>query len=34
MKIIDDNFMNGLAEEAKKSPRLQMNYYFHQSLNE
>jgi len=32
MKIIDDNLMNGLAEEAKKSPRLRKNYNFHQSL--
>ena len=31
MKIIDDNLMNGLAEEAKKSPRLRKNYNFHQS---
>ena len=34
MKIIDDNLMNGLAEEAKKSPRLRKNYNFHQSLND
>lgn len=26
--------MNGLAEEAKKSPRLRMNYNFHQSLED
>ena len=26
MKIIDDNLMNGLTEEAKKSPRLRKNY--------
>ena len=34
MKIIDDNLMNGLAEEAKKSPRLRKNYNFHQSLQD
>ena len=34
MKIIDDNLMNGLAEEAKKSPRLRKNYNFHQSLDD
>lgn len=34
MKIIDDSLMNGLAEEAKKSPRLRMNYNFHQSLED
>ena len=26
MKIIDDTLMNELAEKAKKSPRLRMNY--------
>ena len=26
--------MNGLAEEAKKSPRLRKNYNFHQSLDD
>ena len=34
MKIIDDNLMNGLAEEAKKSPRLRKNYNFHQSVQD
>ena len=34
MKIIDDKLMNDLAEEAKKSPRLRMNYNFHQSLQD
>ena len=34
MKIIDDNLLNGLAEEAKKSPRLRKNYNFHQSLQD
>ena len=30
MKIIDDNLMNELAEEAKKSTRLRKDYNFHQ----
>lgn len=34
MKLIDDQLMNGLAEEAKKSPRLRKNYNFHQSLDD
>ena len=34
MKIIDDQLINGVAEEAKKSPRLRMNYNFHQSLQD
>lgn len=34
MKIIDDNLLNGLAEEAKKSPRLRKNYNFHLSLQD
>ena len=34
MKIIDEQLMNGLAEEAKKSPRLRKNYNFHQSLQD
>lgn len=34
MKIIDDTLMDNLAEEAKKSPRLRMNYNFHQSLQD
>ena len=34
MKIIDDNLMNSLVEEAKKSPRLRKNYNFHQSLQD
>ena len=34
MKIIDKQLLNGLAEEAKKSPRLRMNYNFHQSLQD
>ena len=34
MKIIDDNLINGLVDKAKQSPRLRMNYNFHQSLND
>ena len=34
MKIIDEQLMTGLAEEAKKSPRLRKNYNFHQSLQD
>ena len=34
MRIIDDNLVNGLAEQAKQSPRLRMNYNFHESLQE
>ena len=34
MKIIDDNLINGVTAEAKQSPRLRMNYNFHQSLSD
>lgn len=34
MKLIDDILLENLAEEAKKSPRLRMNYNFHQSLQD
>ena len=34
MKIIDETLINNLADEAKKSPRLRMNYNFHQSLSD
>ena len=34
MKIIDVTLMNELAEKARKSPRLRMNYNFHQSLDD
>ena len=34
MKIIDDNLINDVAAEAKQSPRLRMNYNFHQSLSD
>ncbi len=34
MKIIDDNLVDALSQEAKQSPRLRMNYNFHQSLED
>ena len=34
MKIIDDNLINSVAEQAKQSPRLRMNYNFHESLDD
>ncbi len=34
MKIIDIDLLNRVGEEAKASPRLRMNYNFHQSLDE
>lgn len=34
MKIIDDQLLNDLAEKAKHSPRLRMNYNFHQDLHD
>ena len=34
MKIINENLINDVAAEAKKSPRLRMNYNFHQSLSD
>ena len=34
MKVIDDNLINGVVEKAKQSPRLRMNYNFHQSLDD
>ena len=34
MKVIDNNLVNDVAEQAKKSPRLRMNYNFHQSLQD
>ena len=34
MKIIDDSLLNDLAGQAQKSPRLRMNYNFHQSLDD
>lgn len=34
MEIIDDQLLNNITEQAKQSPRLRMNYNFHQSLSE
>jgi cupin fold WbuC family metalloprotein len=34
MKIIDEHLINGVIEEARRSPRLRMNYNFHQSLDD
>lgn len=34
MKIIDEQLISEVVEQAKKSPRLRMNYNFHQSLND
>ncbi len=34
MKIIDDQLINGVAEQAKQSPRLRMNYNFHEHLDD
>ena len=34
MKIIDESLLNSVTEHAKESPRLRMNYNFHQSLDD
>ena len=34
MKIIDDNLVDALAQQAQQSPRLRMNHNFHQSLDD
>lgn len=34
MKIIDEQLLKEVSAQAKDSPRLRMNYNFHQSLNE
>lgn len=34
MKIIDRNLLDKVSTEAKESPRLRMNYNFHQSLED
>ncbi|MBR6714859.1 MAG: WbuC family cupin fold metalloprotein [Prevotella sp.] len=34
MKIIDEQLIGEVVEQAKKSPRLRMNYNFHQSLSD
>ena len=34
MKIINESLLNGVSAQAKASPRLRMNYNFHQSLDD
>ena len=34
MKIIDEQLLKEVSAQAKKSPRLRMNYNFHQSLDD
>ena len=34
MKIIDEQLLNEVGAQAKESPRLRMNFNFHQSLDE
>lgn len=34
MKIIDNNLLDKVSAEAKESPRLRMNYNFHQSFDD
>ena len=34
MKIIDEVLLNNVSAQAKASPRLRMNYNFHQSLED
>ena len=34
MKKIDELLLNSVTEQAKESPRLRMNYNFHQSLDD
>ena len=34
MTIIDEDLLNQVSEQAKTSPRLRMNYNFHQSLDD
>ena len=34
MKVIDEQLMDHLSEEARKSPRLRKNYNFHESLQD
>jgi cupin fold WbuC family metalloprotein len=34
MKIIDEKLLNEVTSQAKLSPRLRMNYNFHQSLDD
>lgn len=34
MKVIDNTLLNKVSTEAKDSPRMRMNYNFHQSLDD
>ena len=34
MKVIDNNLIDSVVAQAKKSPRLRMNYNFHESLDD
>ena len=34
MKIINESLLNGVSAQAEASPRLRMNYNFHQSLGD
>lgn len=34
MQVIDEKLISGVVEQAKQSPRLRMNYNFHQSFDE
>ena len=34
MKVIDNSLLDKISADAKESPRLRMNYNFHQSLEE
>ena len=34
MKIVDNNLLDKVSAQAKESPRLRMNYNFHQSLDD
>ena len=34
MKIIDDTLLDSVVKQAKESPRLRMNYNFHESLDD
>ena len=34
MKIINESLLNGVSAQAEASPRLRMNYNFHQSLED
>jgi len=34
VRIIDEKLLNEVSAQAKESPRLRMNYNFHQSLDE